>query len=200
MAIRDCYGVLGISRRENFHGICDAYQELAKKYRPDRAGPDAAGRFQDIREAYINLSDHEKRRIYDRDLEQNETIMESRSEPITYPLHPRPELRAPGTLSLLREFRTIRPSFEPLYERFVRNFTKRQIPKGERVEGLNVELVLSPEEWAQGGAVAVGVPVFFTSPVPRHRSRMALPLRALRRARDHRSRENGPRADSAHAT
>jgi DnaJ-class molecular chaperone len=49
-----------------------------------------------------------------------------------------------------------------LYERFVRNFTKKQIPKGERIEGLNVDLPLSPEESAQGGTIAVGVPVFFT--------------------------------------
>jgi DnaJ-class molecular chaperone len=164
MAIRDYYLVLGISRRENFYGIRDAYQELARKYHPDRAGPDAAGQFQDIREAFNNLSHPERKRTYDRDLEQNEIIVESRPEPITYPSRPRPELRATRALGLLREFGTIRPSLEPLYERFVRNFTKKQVPKGERVEGLNVELVLSPEEWAQGGTVAVGVPVFFTCP------------------------------------
>jgi hypothetical protein len=111
-----------------------------------------------------NLSDSEKRRTYDRDLEQNEIIGESRPEPITYPSRPRAEFRAPGSLSLLREFRSIRPSFEPLYERFVRNFTKRQIPKAERLEGLNVDLVLSPEESVQDGIVAVGVPVFFACP------------------------------------
>jgi len=32
------------------------------------------------------------------------------------------------------------------------------------IEGLNVDLVLSSEESAQGGTVAVGVPVFFTCP------------------------------------
>ena len=102
--------------------------------------------------------------MYDRDLEQDEIILQSRAEPITYPSRPRPEFRAPGPLSLLREFRTIQPSFEPLYERFVSNFTKRQISKGERIEGLNVDLALSPEESAQGGTVAVGVPVFYTCP------------------------------------
>jgi len=164
MAIKDHYLVLGVSRRENFRGIDDAYRDRAKQYHPNRAGPDAVDMFRDVREGYINLSDPEKKRMYDRDLEQNEIIVQSRPEPITYPSRPRPEFRAPGSLSLPREFRSIRPSFQSLYERISRNFTKRQIPKGERIEGLNVELVLSPEESAQGGIVAMGIPVFFTCP------------------------------------
>jgi DnaJ-class molecular chaperone len=164
MAIKDHYLVLGVSRRENFRGIDDAYRDRVKQYHPDRAGPDAVDMFRDVREAYINLSDPEKKRMYDRDLEQNEIIVQSRPDPITYPSRPRPEFRAPGPLSLPSEFASIRPSFQSLYERFVRNFTKRQIPKGERIEGLNVELVFSPEESAQGGIIALGVPVFFTCP------------------------------------
>jgi len=163
MAIMDHYLVLGISRRENFRGIRDAYRERAKQYHPDRAGPDAVDKFRDIQEAYKDLSNPEKKRVYDRDLDQNELIVQS-TEPITSPSRPRPEFRAPRPLSLLREFSSIRPSFEALYERFVRNFTKRQVPKGERIQGLNVDLLLSPEESTQGGSVAVRVPVFFACP------------------------------------
>jgi molecular chaperone DnaJ len=63
---------------------------------------------------------------------------------------------------VLHEFETIRPSFEPLFGRLLRNFTGEGIPKGERFESLNVEVILSPDEAARGVAVSVGVPVFFT--------------------------------------
>jgi DnaJ-class molecular chaperone len=65
-------------------------------------------------------------------------------------------------MSLLRDFETIRPSFEPLFERMVRNFTGKGIPKGERIEALYVELILSSEEAARGAIVHLSVPVFYT--------------------------------------
>jgi DnaJ-class molecular chaperone len=65
-------------------------------------------------------------------------------------------------MSLLRDFETIRPSFEPLFERMVRNFTGKGIPKGERIEALNVELTLSSEEAARGVIVHLSIPVFYT--------------------------------------
>ncbi|HSE89712.1 MAG TPA: hypothetical protein VLJ79_26095 [Candidatus Binatia bacterium] len=51
-----------------------------------------------------------------------------------------------------------------MFERFLRNFTGEGIPKGERLEALNVEVTLSPEEAARGVVVPVGVPVFYTCP------------------------------------
>jgi molecular chaperone DnaJ/curved DNA-binding protein len=70
----------------------------------------------------------------------------------------------PQAISLLHDFQTIRPSFEPLFERFLRNFTGEKVPKSERLESLNVEVILSPEEAARGVAVPIGVPVFYTCP------------------------------------
>jgi DnaJ-class molecular chaperone len=164
MPIRDHYLMLGISRRENFSGIRDAYRELAKQCHPDRAGPDALDKFRDIQLAYETLSDPEKRRSYNRKLEQSEITPHFRRESIfSRPRYsPGPLIRQP--ISVLRDFETIRPSFESLYERFLRNFTGERVPKAERLQCLNVELILSPEETIPGGIVPVTVPVFFACP------------------------------------
>jgi molecular chaperone DnaJ len=158
---KDYYLILGIPRRENLRAIQDAFRELAKRYHPDRAGPEGTRKFQDIQEAYEVLSDPEKRKSYNYELEQDEIRIHSRPEPIFSRPASRAEPLVPETMSVLRDFETIRPSFEPLFERFLRNFTGERIPKGERLESLNVEVILSPEEAAGGVAIPVGVPVFF---------------------------------------
>ena len=161
MATKDYYLILGVSRGENFRGIQEAFRELAKRYHPDRAGSTETPRFQDIQEAYEILSNPEKRKLYNHELEQKER-MYSWPEPISYRRPSRPEPLIPETMSVLHDFETIRPSFEPLFERFLRNFTGERIPKAERLEALNVEVILSPEEAAMGVDVPVAVPVFYT--------------------------------------
>jgi DnaJ-class molecular chaperone len=160
VATKDYYLILGVSRGENFPGIQHAFRELAKRYHPDRAGPKETRRFQDIQEAYEILSNLEKRKLYNRELEQKEK-MHSRPEPILHRSSSRPEPLIPEAMSVLHDFETIRPSFEPLFERFLRNFTGERVPKGERLESLNIEVILSPEEAAKGVAVPVAVPVFY---------------------------------------
>lgn len=164
MATKDYYLILGVSRGENVRGIQDAFRELAKRYHPDRAGPGATPRFQDIQEAYEVLSDPEKRRFYDHQLDEADISAPSPSEPIFSRRPPRPEPLIPRGMSVLRDFETIRPSFDPLLERFVRNFTGENLPKSERLEALNIEVLLSPEEAAQGAVVPVGVPAFYQCP------------------------------------
>jgi len=160
VATKDYYLILGVSRGENFPGIQHAFRELAKRYHPDRAGPKETRRFQDIQEAYEILSNLEKRKLYNHELEQKEK-MHSWPEPILHRSSSRPEPLIPEAMSVLHDFETIRPSFEPLFERFLRNFTGERVPKGERLESLNIEVILSPEEAAKGIVVPVGVPVFY---------------------------------------
>ncbi|HWP58912.1 MAG TPA: DnaJ domain-containing protein [Candidatus Acidoferrales bacterium] len=162
MIRKDYYLVLGVSRGESFRGIQEAFRELAKRYHPDRAGPEGTRKFQDIQEAYEVLSDPEKRKLYNHELEREERMARPEPEPLSPRGRPGPAFAEP--LSVLHGFETIRPSFEPLFERFVRNFTRENIPKGERLQDLNIEVVLSPEEALRGVVVPIGVPVFYACP------------------------------------
>ena len=51
----------------------------------------------------------------------------------------------------MRDFQAVRPSFEEMFDRLVRNFTGIRVPKGERIQELNVEVILTPDEASMGG-------------------------------------------------
>ena len=55
-----------------------------------------------------------------------------------------------------------RPSFDAFHERYLRNFTGRNVPKAERAESLTLDVALSPAEAFRGCIVPVGVPGFGT--------------------------------------
>ena len=71
-------------------------------------------------------------------------------------------VRAP--LTVLGHPETVRPSFEAMYDRFLRNFTGIGVPKSERLEGLNIEILLTPEEAARGCVLPISVPAFARCP------------------------------------
>lgn len=70
MAVKNYYVVLGVPRSETLDGIRTAYRDLAKRFHPDRVGDEGTRSFQEISEAYGVLSDPERRRAHDRELDE----------------------------------------------------------------------------------------------------------------------------------
>jgi curved DNA-binding protein len=68
MVQKDYYEVLGLSRDTSEDEIKKAYRKLALKFHPDHNPdhPESEEKFKEISEAYVVLSDSEKRRTYDR--------------------------------------------------------------------------------------------------------------------------------------
>ena len=154
MERKSYYMVLGVSSSETTGGIRAAFRDLAKRLHPDVAGEQATRSFQEVAEAYDVLSDPHRRREYNRKLSLAESgeIIPARSAP------PAPVVREP--IAILGNPAGIRPSFEAMYERFRRNFTGIGVPKSEHLEGLNLEVLLTPEEASRGCIMPLGVPVF----------------------------------------
>lgn len=67
----DWYRVMGVSRQASEKEIKSAYRRLAKKYHPDAHPGDreCEMRFREITEAYATLSDPQKRRRHDEELD-----------------------------------------------------------------------------------------------------------------------------------
>ncbi len=70
--MKDYYTILGIEREASSREIKRAYKKSVRKWHPDLHPDDPAGRMkiQEINEAYEVLGDPEKRRAYDRRIEE----------------------------------------------------------------------------------------------------------------------------------
>jgi molecular chaperone DnaJ len=67
MQKRDYYEILGVNRNASQEDIKAAFRNLARKYHPDvNKSEDAEERFKEINEAFMVLSDPDKRSVYDR--------------------------------------------------------------------------------------------------------------------------------------
>jgi molecular chaperone DnaJ len=144
---RNLYLTLGVARTESPSGIRAAFRDLVKRYHPDRTGPGGAATFREITEAYAVLSDPARRARHD------EVLDEAR-------LRARAEERQPRSHIVRIRDADVRPGLEPLFARIARNFTGLGVPKGERVEKLDIDVRLTREEAERGTIVNVGAPMF----------------------------------------
>lgn len=140
------YMILGVSRGETLGGIRAAYRDRARQLHPDVAGEAATRAFQELSEAYGVLSDPSRRRAYNAQL-----ALDAHAAP-----------RAP--ISILDPPEAIHPSFAEVRDRFLRNFTGLHVPKAERIEPFDFEVLLSHDEATSGCVVPIGVPTFQRCP------------------------------------
>ena len=172
--MKNYYLILGVPRTESYRGIRGAYRDLARELHPQRIGPRGEEPFRDLVEAYETLSDPARRRRYNLDLDHElarpagggvsdeaAPIELSAASDRSAPGSPgASDLLMPAPIRVLSDPDTVRPSLEAMHMRFRRNFPGARVPKAERVEGLNIEVVLTPEEALQGGIVPLTLPVW----------------------------------------
>jgi DnaJ-class molecular chaperone len=162
MEKKNYYIILGVPHTESEGGIRKAFRKVAKKFHPDRVGPGGTRHFQDIMEAYNVLSDPQKRSEYNESLRPAEKKIKIEVRPVRRQERGGTELLKPEPISVARDFQRASPSLDEMFDRLVRNFTGIGIPKGEGIQDLNVEVILSPDEARRGGVAPIGVPVFYT--------------------------------------
>jgi curved DNA-binding protein CbpA len=133
------YAILGLTPDAGVDDIRRAYHQLAMRWHPDRAGPDATFIFQRLSAAYQVLADPVARAAYDRE----RGVGPGAGEAVP------PVRRAPGVLI----HRLSRPIAVLLACRIA-----------EHADDGAIVLHLKPEEAAEGGMVTIAMPVAIQCP------------------------------------
>ena len=162
---KNYYIILGIGRGASDKEIKEAYRKKVQKYHPDHFGPDSS-QFILIQEAYEVLGDPVSRKKYDDSILTKKKYYPGQNNPrkSAYswdiePLIPESNINRSERISLRDSFNTFSPSFSELFDRYWSNFMNMDQPKGESVENLNVEILISLKEARYGGQVKLMIPV-----------------------------------------
>ena len=171
---KNYYKILGILPSATSRDIRDAYRRRAKELHPDHFGNNSSP-FLEVQEAYGVLSDPGHRRRYDQRVQAPRTrpaaedfsgvdaLQPDRSR--VEPLRATEETFAFDTIDLKRSFRSGRPSVEEVFDRFRNNFSPVPFYKGERLQNLGLEIVLTPDEARLGGGFRILIPTVSPCPV-----------------------------------
>ena len=172
--MKNYYEILGIEAGANREQIEAAYFRKAEKFLLERDAADSEILLS-IQEAYAILSDPSRRQAYHQAFKQRNLQEESEKAPArplkktasVEPLIPSKKPVDLGEISLSESFHTFRPSYQEIFDRLWSNITELTRPKAEKIESLDVEIVLSPEEAMRGGEARIMVPGRVTCPVCR---------------------------------
>jgi DnaJ-class molecular chaperone len=148
--MKDYYAILGVPRDESSGGIRAAYRDLAR-IPPPSLFPEEA--ISSLPQAFAVLADAARRRVYD------DQLTRFGADPVSRPSEIQTTRAGVQADSVMSDPHSVHPSFEALYARLLRNFTGLNVPKGERAEGLIVEVLLDSEDAATGCLLPVGIPV-----------------------------------------
>jgi molecular chaperone DnaJ len=157
MLQKSYYLVLGVSHTESSSGIRRAFKELARRYHPDRAGPRCVSFYQEIVEAYHVLSDPERRRQYDRGLSDAENGPGTLITPVFANSAAEDETLVPEMPLPLR-MEMNRTSFDAALAKISGWLRAGVPPMQKQCEGLDLQIILSPEQAAKGGIGFISVP------------------------------------------
>jgi hypothetical protein len=156
MVRRNYYLTLGIRPNESATGIRRAFREIAKRYHPDRVGPERLGFFQELLEAYHVLADPERRRRYDQGLLRAQPAVDPTPQPVFDDAEDRRSL--PQTLRVLRIVPVNDAPFDAALALVSGSLTAGTAAPKDTCEPLSAVVVLAPAEAARGGIVLLAVP------------------------------------------
>jgi molecular chaperone DnaJ len=153
------FAILEVTSKATPDEVHSAYRRLAKTYHPDRYGGSGEP-FRQIQEAYSILGDTVKRRAYEKTLStvQVRKSPPLRSSPEPEPLIPESGPVDMGSISPIRSFETLSPSFDEIFDWLWNNFSTVEPTKSGRVQNLTLEVPLTSEQARSGGNARVMVP------------------------------------------
>ncbi len=155
MIRKNYYLILGVPRTESASGLRQAFRTLVKRYHPERVGPRGLRFFADILEAYRMLADPVRRHSYDQGLSHAEgSVLPS---PDLQVLPPEAHATLPQVVTPLRHTIAAHPAFTAALAHVARQWTRGRVRMEQPWEGIDVHVLLSPEEAARGGTIFLTV-------------------------------------------
>jgi molecular chaperone DnaJ len=150
------YTILGIPKDESHEGVREAYLRLVKALHPDHAGESSTQAFREVQQAYDVLSDPERRRSYDNQLEHKRPARTWQTEPLTWHQPVEPLVRDQPLAARGRTGPS--PFFDEVVNRFFADVTPIGGHPTPSPEVIGLDVTMSAEQALQGGDFNIGVP------------------------------------------